>query len=57
MKDGCTESLVKPQGQESMITKTQGVRLARVRDTPVILSHIEWTRDKHDIAVGLLQSG
>jgi hypothetical protein len=30
-----------------MITKTQEVRLVRVRDTPVILSHNEWTRDEH----------
>jgi hypothetical protein len=38
---------VKLQGQESMITKTQGVCLVRVRDTPVVLSHNEWTRDEH----------
>jgi hypothetical protein len=31
-----------------MITKTQGVLLVRVMDTPVVLSHSEWTRDKHD---------
>jgi hypothetical protein len=30
-----------------MITKTQEVRLVRVRDTPVFLSHNEWTRDEH----------
>jgi hypothetical protein len=47
MKDGCTESLVKPQGQGSIVTKTQGVHLVRVRDTLVILSHNERTRDKY----------
>jgi hypothetical protein len=30
-----------------MITKTQGVRLVRVTDTPVILSHKELTNDEH----------
>jgi hypothetical protein len=30
-----------------MITKTQGVRLVRVRDTPVILRPNEHTRDEH----------
>jgi hypothetical protein len=30
-----------------MITKTQEVCLVKVRDTPVILSHNEWTRDEH----------
>jgi hypothetical protein len=40
-------SLVKPQGQGSMITRTQGVPLVRVMDTPVVLSHNERTRDEH----------
>jgi hypothetical protein len=44
----CSKSLAKSQGQGSMITKTQGVLLVRVMDTPVVLSHSEWTRDKHD---------
>jgi hypothetical protein len=30
-----------------MITKTQGVHLIRVIDTPVILSHNERTNDEH----------
>jgi hypothetical protein len=30
-----------------MITKTKGVCLVRVRDTPVVLSHNERTRDEH----------
>jgi hypothetical protein len=30
-----------------MITKTEGVRLVRVRDTPVVLSHNERTRNEH----------
>jgi hypothetical protein len=30
-----------------MITKTQEVRLVRVRDTPVVLCHNEWTRDEY----------
>jgi hypothetical protein len=30
-----------------MITKTQGVHLISVRDTPVILSHNEQARDEH----------
>jgi hypothetical protein len=47
MNVGRMESLVKLQGQESMITKTQGVCLVRVRDTPIVLSHNEWTRDEH----------
>jgi hypothetical protein len=33
-----------------MITETQEVRLIGVRDTPVILSHNERTRDEHDNA-------
>jgi hypothetical protein len=37
---------VKPQGQGYMITKTQGVHLVRVGDTPVILSHNKQTRDE-----------
>jgi hypothetical protein len=41
------KSLVKPQGQGSMITKTQGLRLVRVMDTTVILSHNERTSDEH----------
>jgi hypothetical protein len=54
---------VKPQGQGSMMTKTQGVLLVGVMDTIVIISHNERTSDKHtsacvqegfDIAVGLL---
>jgi hypothetical protein len=44
---GCTKSLVKPQGQGSMITKTQWVRLVRVFDTPVILSRNKLTSDAH----------
>jgi hypothetical protein len=47
MKDKRSKSLEKPQGQGSMITKTQGVHLIRVRDTPVILSHNERARDEH----------
>jgi hypothetical protein len=39
IKDKRLKSLAKPQGQGSTITKTQGVHLIRVRDTPVILSH------------------
>jgi hypothetical protein len=35
MKDKHLKSLVKPQGQGSMITKAQGVHLVTVRDTPV----------------------
>jgi hypothetical protein len=34
MKDKRSKSLAKPQGQGSMITKTQGVHLIRVRHTP-----------------------
>jgi hypothetical protein len=30
-----------------MITKTQGVRLVRVRDTPIILNCNERTSDEH----------
>jgi hypothetical protein len=30
-----------------MITKTQGVHLVRVRDTPVVLSHEGQSRDDH----------
>jgi hypothetical protein len=33
-----------------MITKTQGVLLVKVVDTPVIISHNERTRDKHGYA-------
>jgi hypothetical protein len=51
MKGDCTESLVKPQGQGSVKTKTQGVHLVRVRDTPVILSHNEQIRDEHVMLV------
>jgi hypothetical protein len=47
MKDKRPKSLAKPQGQGSTITKTQGVHLIRVRDTPVILSRKERTRDDH----------
>jgi hypothetical protein len=46
MKDKRSKSPVKPQAQRSMITKAQGVRLVKVRDTPVILSHIKQTRDE-----------
>jgi hypothetical protein len=45
MKDGYTESLVKPHGQGSMVTKTQRVHL--VKDTPVILSRNERTSNEH----------
>jgi hypothetical protein len=41
------KALVKPQGQGSMITKTQGAHMVRVRDTPVILSHNKRARDEH----------
>jgi hypothetical protein len=47
MKDKHSKALAKPKGQGSMITKTRGVHLVRVRDTPVILSHKGWTRDEH----------
>jgi hypothetical protein len=47
MKDKHSKSLAEPQGQGSMITKTQGAHLVRVRDTTVILSHKEQTRDEH----------
>jgi hypothetical protein len=47
MKDSCTESHVKTQGQGSMVTKTQGVCLVGVTDTPVILSHNERTSDEY----------
>jgi hypothetical protein len=33
-----------------MITKTQGVHLIRVRDTPVVLSRKEHTSDEHSNA-------
>jgi hypothetical protein len=46
MKDGVTESLVKPQGHGSMVTKTQGVCLVKVRDTPIVLSHNRQTRNE-----------
>jgi hypothetical protein len=39
--------LAKPQGQGSKITKTSRVRLVRVIDTPVVLSHNRRTRDEH----------
>jgi hypothetical protein len=42
-----SKSLVEPQGQGSMVTKTQGVCLIRVRDTSIILSRNEWTSDEH----------
>jgi hypothetical protein len=47
MKDKRLKALANPQGQGSMITKTQGAHLVRVRDTPVILSHNERARDEH----------
>jgi hypothetical protein len=47
IKDKRLKSLVKPQGQGSMITKTRGVHLVGVRGTPVILSHNEQVRDEH----------
>jgi hypothetical protein len=47
MNDGCRKSPLKPQGQGSTITKTQGVILVRVGDTPVVLSHNERTKDEH----------
>jgi hypothetical protein len=47
MKDKHSKSLAKPQGQGSMITKTQGAHLVGMRDTPVILSHNERARDEH----------
>jgi hypothetical protein len=47
MKDGCTVSLVNSQGQGSMVTKTQGVHLVRVNDTPVVLSHNEQSSVEH----------
>jgi hypothetical protein len=37
MKDKCSKSLAKAQGHGSMITKTQGVHLVRVRDATVVL--------------------
>jgi hypothetical protein len=40
-----SKSLAKPQGQGSMITKTQGVCLVKVWETPVVLSRNEWTSD------------
>jgi hypothetical protein len=46
MYDGRTESLVKQQGQGSMLTKTQRVHLVEVMDTPVVLSHNGPTRDE-----------
>jgi hypothetical protein len=48
MKDKRLKALAKPQGQGSMITKTQGVHLVGVRDTPVVLNHNERARDEHD---------
>jgi hypothetical protein len=47
MKDGWTESPVKPQGHRLMISKTQGVCLIKVRDTQSSLSHNERTSDEH----------
>jgi hypothetical protein len=48
----CTKSLVKPQGQRSMVTKTEGVHLIGVTDTPVACSRNKWTRDEHGNARG-----
>jgi hypothetical protein len=56
MKDNCLESLEKPKGQGSMVTKTRGVCLVRVRDTPAVLCHNEQTSDEHgnvDVQEGL----
>jgi hypothetical protein len=47
MTDKRPKSLMKPQGQGLMITKAQGVQFGGVRDTPVILSHNEQTRDEY----------
>jgi hypothetical protein len=47
MKDKHSKAFGKPQGQGSMITKTQGVHLVGVRDTPVVLSHNKWAREEH----------
>jgi hypothetical protein len=47
MKDKHLKALAKPEGQGSMITKTQGAHLVIVRDTPVILSHNKRARDEH----------
>jgi hypothetical protein len=47
MKDKHSKSLMKPQGQGSMVNKTQEIHMVRVRDTPVVLSHNEWARDEH----------
>jgi hypothetical protein len=47
MKDKRSKSLVKPQGQESTITKAQVVHLVGGRDTPVVLSHNKQNRDEH----------
>jgi hypothetical protein len=47
MKDGCTKSLAKSQGEGTMITKTQGVYLVRVGDTQVIPGRKEWTQGEH----------
>jgi hypothetical protein len=47
MKDKSLKALAKPQGQGSMITKTRGVHLVGVRDTPIVLSYNEWARDQH----------
>jgi hypothetical protein len=51
MKGKHSNSLVELEGQGSIITRTQRVGLARVRDTPgdtqVILRHNERTRDEH----------
>jgi hypothetical protein len=44
MKDECTKSLVKPQGQGSMIAKMQGVHLIRVGFIPDTSSRNEQTR-------------
>jgi hypothetical protein len=40
MKDTSSKSLVKPQGQESTITKTQVVCSIGGKGTPIIESHI-----------------
>jgi hypothetical protein len=47
MKDKHSNSLVKLEGQGSMITKTQGVHMVRVIDTLVNLSCNKRTRDEH----------
>jgi hypothetical protein len=51
MKDKRSKALAKQQGQGSMATKTQGVHLVIVRDTPVVLSHKGCIRDNMVILV------